>query len=111
MSKTCLALLFFLTPIVLAQQQDPEHPWPSHEPPPNYFCVPAKDDHAQKTDIHACACLGMMMKKMCGDTPEEDEAQRNSAKCKAWCKPDQCKCAMQCKDSRVMMPSRATAND
>lgn len=78
-----------------AGQQDVEHPWPDHEPPPDYVCVPGDP----KTNIHACSCLGMgPLDPMCGTT-EENQEHVNSNACKSWCKPDQCKCKVQCDKS------------
>lgn len=95
-----LGLLAFSVGVYAGQQQDPEHPWPDHEPPPDYVCVPALDEHQVKTNIHACSCLGMGLKKECHATEEEDDAQRNSSRCKSWCKLKQCSCASQCRDSK-----------
>ncbi len=80
-------------------QQDPEHPWPGHEPPPDYVCVPARDANAVKTDMHACSCLGMVLEPMCPETDEDTEARINSSACKAWCKPNQCRCQLACQGS------------
>lgn len=80
-----------------AGQQDPAHPWPNHEPPPDYICVPAMNEHDVQTDVHACSCLGMM-DPICG-SDDENHANVNSGKCKSWCKPDQCTCIAQCKNS------------
>jgi hypothetical protein len=95
------ALTFSVGALAGQQAQDPEHPFPNHEPPDDYRCVAARDAKAVKTDVHACSCLGMMLEPMCPETDDEMEARINSSACKAWCKPKQCMCAAQCLDSRV----------
>lgn len=93
-----IGALSLATGILLAQS-DPEHPFPDHEPPANYVCVPAHDAKAVKTDMHACSCLGMTLEPMCPETKEQMEARINSSACKAWCRPKSCKCATQCLDT------------
>lgn len=85
--------------LAAAQAQDPEHPFPDHEPPAGYVCVPAHDAKAVKTDIHACSCLGMTLEPMCPETKDEMEARINSSACKSYCKPKQCKCGKSCDDT------------
>lgn len=80
-----------------AQRQDPEHPWPDHEPPPGYVCRPARSENERRTNINACACLGMLLEPMCPETDNEREARINSSGCKSWCKPQQCECRGMCK--------------
>lgn len=99
---TCIGVAAFFVGALAAQRQDPEHPWPDHEPPPDYVCVVARDAKAVKTNINACSCLGMMLEKMCPETEEETQARINSSLCKSWCKPKQCKCGAQCQDSEVL---------
>lgn len=96
--KTTLAALAFLGGAVLAQQ-DPAHPWPDHEPPADYYCTVAKDGDAVNTDMHACACLGMLNERLCGETEEEMEQRINSSQCKSWCREKQCMCRANCQDS------------
>lgn len=82
-----------------AQQRDPAHPFPDHEPPDGWFCVPGRDAKDVATREHACACLGMVLDPVCG-TPDENRNQQNSSKCKAWCRLDACRCGTSCsKDS------------
>lgn len=82
-----------------AAQQDPAHPWPSHEPPEDYACVPARSQTDVNSDVHACACLGMLNDPMCGESEAEMETRVDSSACKAWCKPKQCQCRRQCEES------------
>lgn len=93
---------------VLGAQQDPANPFPNHEPPPDYHCRPARDAHDLNTVVEACSCLGMMLDPVCS-TKDENIARQNSGKCKAWCKLDQCACAVQCIDSAIRRPIWQTA--
>lgn len=92
--------LIVLGLFALAQQQDPAHPFPNHEPPADYYCVMAMNDKAVQTDVHACACVGMVTsEKLCGETDEETYARVNSSLCKSYCRPSSCQCAVACRDS------------
>lgn len=92
-------LIVVILAAAAAQRQDPEHPWPDHEPPATYVCVVARNAQAVKNDTHACSCLGMMLEPMCPETPEEMEARINSNRCKSYCKPKQCACRKACLDT------------
>lgn len=92
---------------VALQQQDPAHPFPNHEMPPNgWYCVPAESAEQLKTDAHACDCLGMVDDPMCTTMGEDENGQpvelprsNDNSKCRVYCHRDHCACEQQCHGS------------
>jgi hypothetical protein len=97
-----LAFMVFGIGAYLGAQRDPAHPFPNHEEPEtSYKCRPALNAAEMASDEHACGCLGMVLEPLCGETPEETQERRHSAKCKSYCwETGHCTCDVECRDSR-----------
>jgi hypothetical protein len=102
-----LGFAAFLIGAALNAQQDPAHPFPNHEMPPDtWFCVPTDTADRMQHEAHACDCLGMTSDPMCttmgqdADGNDVEMPQTNdNAKCKVYCHKDHCLCRKQCDDN------------
>lgn len=85
--------------IILAAMlgQDPDHPFPNHEQPPEGWTC--SRDAADKA--HLCFCTGMTADPMCKTTPAEPIPE--DPQCKSWCWRSHCECKVMCDSIRASL--------
>ena len=83
-----ILVLLMVGALVAQEPTPPPEPTPEHHPE---ACARTQDFDKEGNLIHACACHRM------GQTDGEDcvPIQEDRA-CKAWCRPDLCRCPVAC---------------
>ena len=83
-----LFLVLLMAGVLVAQDPQPPPPTPEHHPE---ACARRADFDREGNPIHACTCQRM------GQYDGEDCApMQEDRACKAWCRPDLCRCPVVC---------------